>query len=566
MKNEQIAEVFEMTAQILEIKGENVFKVRAYYNAARLIRGLSEPAAELVARGEPLPGIGEALREKILELAKTGRLAHFEKLKRTVPPGLPDLLRVPGMGPKGVLALWKLLGVTDLKKLEKACRDGRVAKLKGFGERKQAKILAGLGFLAGHSGRYRLGDALPAARALLAWLKDSGLAGEVSLAGSIRRGKPLIQDIDILASSRRPEKLMERLVQAEGVVETLARGPTKTSVRLASGLQVDLRVVADGEFPYALLYFTGSKEHNVLMRQRAQRMGLKLNEYGLFKGERLLPARTEADCFRHLGLAYIEPELREASGEIEAAERGDLPRLIEAEDLKGVFHNHSDWSDGRASIEDMAERARAMGFEYLGLSDHSRAAHYANGMDEARLRSQMREVAALNKRWKDFRILQGLECDILPDGRLDLSPAVLRELDFVIGSVHSRFEMKEGEMTARVCRALADENLDILGHPTGRLLLEREAYPIDLERVIDAAKAHGKVLEINANPWRLDLDAPFARRAAQGGVLLSINPDAHSPKGLEDVEFGVAVARRAWVTREQVLNARPWRQALAALG
>ncbi|MFH1726498.1 MAG: DNA polymerase/3'-5' exonuclease PolX [Elusimicrobiota bacterium] len=564
MSNAEIADVLDTIARILEIQDENVFKVRAYYNAARLIRGLPEPVAELARKDalKDLPGVGEALRQKLTELSATGRLEYFEKLRRSVPAGLLDMLRIPGLGPKGVKSLWRDLGVTTIKGLERACRAGKVGGLKGFGKRSEEKILEGIAFIARHAGQCRLGDALPTAKGLARYLEESGLAGRVSLAGSIRRGKAVIKDIDILASARRPEKLMEVFLKAPGVAGTVVAGKTKTSLRLESGIQVDLRVVSDDEFPYALLYFTGSKQHNVLVRQRAQRRGLKVNEYGIFKGARLLRAKTEEECYRHLGLAYIEPEIREAAGELEAAEKGDLPKLVELADIQGVFHVHSDWSDGGFKIERMADKARSMGLKYLGIADHSKAAAYANGLDERRLRRQMAEIRGLGKKWNGFRLLCGLECDILADGKLDLSPKVLSELDFVIGAVHSRFKMPEAEMTGRICRALADENLDILAHPTGRLLLERDAYAVDLEKVIESAGRHKKAIEINASPFRLDLDAASARRAAQRGVPVSIEPDAHSPDGIEDIEFGVATARRAWLTKDQVLNARPCDKAL----
>lgn len=567
MDNKEIARILDTIAKLLEVLGENPFKVRAYDNAARLVRGLPEPVGELCRRGalKGLPGIGAGLREKLEELCRTGRLEYYEKLKKSVPGGVVELLRIPHLGPKSALRLWKEQGITGVAQLAEFCRAGKLAGLKGFGARSQEKILAGIAFVSRYSGQHRLCDALPAARGLLGWLEESGLASRLSLAGSIRRGKPVIRDIDLLAAARAPQKLMERFLAAPGVAETLVAGPTKTSVRLAGGIQVDLRVVSDKQFPFALQYFTGGKEHNVALRQRAQRMGLKINEYGLFRGEKLLPAKDEAAIYARLGLDYIPPELREASGEIEAAEDGSLPELIELEDLQGAFHNHSTWSDGKASIEEMAARARAMGLKYLGLSDHSQAAHYANGLDAARLRAQRAEVRRLNARRKDFRILHGLECDILPDGRLDMEPRLLAELDFVIGSVHSRLEMERDAMTERVLRALADPNLDILGHPTGRLLLEREPSAVDLERVFDAARRHGKAVEVNGNGWRMDLEAEAARRAASKGVLLSIGPDAHSVDGIGDLELGVATARRAWLTKAAVVNTRPWKKALACL-
>jgi DNA polymerase (family 10) len=394
---------------------------------------------------------------------------------------------------------------------------------------------------------------MPVARRLLAFLKDGPEVTEASLAGSIRRWKEVVRDIDLLASSSKPERVMERFVKAEGVAELIARGDTKASVRLVNGLQVDLRVVAPEQFPFALNYFTGSKEHNVAVRGLAQKQGLKLSEYGLFRGEKFLRCSGEQELYERLGLPFIPPELRENSGELDLHE---TPQLIGYQSLRGVFHTHSTWSDGTAGIEAMAEKARSMGLEYMGLSDHSKAAAYANGLDESRLEKQMGEVDRLNAKWQNFRILKGLECDILPGGNLDLKPEVLSRLDFVIGSVHSRFEMSEEDMTKRVCKALSDNELDMLGHPTGRLLLSREGFSIDLDAVIETARKHGKIVELNANPHRLDLDWIHARKAREKGVLLSINPDAHSTSGLEDIEYGIATARRAWVEEKDVLNTR----------
>lgn len=555
MDNRAVADVLQEIGQILEVQGENPFKVRAYYAAARALAGLTEDVRSLVEqkRLREIPGIGQALEEKITQLVTTGRLEAYEELRRQVPAGVLEIMNIPSVGPKKARALWKELGITSVEELRKACRENKLLTLKGFGEKTQKKILEGIEFSEQHRGQYLLSEALPVARRLLAHLESIEEVIRASLAGSLRRWKEVVRDIDLLASSDNPERVMERFLKAGEISRVLARGETKTSVLLHSGLQVDLRVVRDDQFACALAYFTGSKEHNVALRHIAQKRGLKVNEYGIFEGDRLLPCKDEIEFYGRLGLPYIPPELRENTGELDLKE---TPQLVDFKSLKGIFHTHSTWSDGTADIAAMAEKARSMGYRYMGLSDHSKAAYYANGMDERRLLKQLEEVDRLNRRMKDFRILKGLECDILPNGDLDLSPDILRRLDFVIGSIHSRFDMSESEMTDRVCRALANEHLDILGHPTGRLLLSRPGYRIDLDRVIETARRYGKVIELNAYPNRLDLDWVHCRRAKERGVLVSINPDAHAIPEIENVEYGIGTARRGWLEERDVLNTR----------
>jgi DNA polymerase (family 10) len=444
------------------------------------------------------------------------------------------------------------LGVTSPAQLEAAAKAGKIAKLAGFGERTQEKILESLARAGKHEGLFLVSQAIGVARELLAYLQPVVIGA--GIAGSLRRGKPVVRDVDLLASSDSPREVIEHFAHAPAVEEVIGKGGTKCSVRLTNGLQVDLRVVADDEYAPALLYFTGSKEHNVVLRGRAVKLGWTLNEYGLFKGKKRIDADSEEAIYKKFGLSYIPPELREGRDEIDLAERDELPQLLEATDVMGILHVHSTWSDGTASIEEMAGKARRLGYKWMGLSDHSQAASYAHGLDEARLRKQMKEVAKLNAGWKDFRILQGMELDILPNGDLDLADDLLGKLDFAIGSIHSRFDMTETEMTDRICRAIANKHFDVFGHPTGRLLLQRDGYKVDLERVLNAAKESGKVVELNANPHRLDLDDPHARRAKELGVTLSIDPDAHSVAGLEDVEFGLMTARRAGLEAGDVLN------------
>jgi DNA polymerase (family 10) len=554
MDNPQVAETLETIGNLLDLKGENPFKVRAYHNAARAIAALPESVARLAEEkrlGE-IPGIGEALEEKITQLVSTGGLAYLEDLRKEVPSGLLELIRIPSLGPKKARILWKERDITDTAGLRRACLENRLLDLKGFGEKSQKKILEGIEFLGRHEGQVLLGTAAPVARALEAHLRACPQVARASVAGSLRRGKEVVRDIDLLASSAEPERVMDHFVRAEGVAEVLARGETKTSVRLRSGLQVDLRVVTDAQFPCALAYFTGSREHNVALRALAQKKGLKVNEYGLFRGEELLPCEDEAELHARLGLPFLPPELRENTGELDLAA---APPLLERAQIRGLLHVHSDWSDGVSTLEELSAKARSMGLRYLGIADHSRTAAYAGGLDEARLERQMEEIDRLNREHGDLTILKGVESDILPDGTLDLDPRTLGRLDFVVGSVHSRFDMGPEEMTLRICKALSAKEIHILGHPTGRLLLSREGYRVDLERVIQAARENHKILELNAHPQRLDLDWVHCRRARDAGVLVSINPDAHSAASLDDIEFGVATARRGWLEAKDVLNA-----------
>lgn len=556
MDKAQIAQVFDEIATILELKGENVFKVRAYQNAARTLEGLDADLEKLVASGEitAIRGIGKNLADHIAELMTTGKLKEYEALRRSVPEGVLQMLAIQGLGPKKVKALWTELGITGVDTLELICRQGRVAALPGFGQKTQDKILQGIKFLKRFQGQHLFCDAYGTALALLKAVDKHPASIRSSIAGSLRRKKETIGDIDILASSKDAEILME-LFTAHPLVEAVtAKGKTKSSVVLKNGINADLRVVSDDEFPFALHYFTGSKEHNVAMRMLAKKRSLKLSEYGLFKGDKPTRCRDEAAVFKALGLAYIEPELRENTGEIEAAAKGTLPALVEYEDLKGILHVHSDYSDGTASIEDMAAAARKMGMRYLGIADHSRSATYAGGLSVDEAKRQHREIDRINKKMKGFHIFKGIECDILEDGSLDYPASVLKTFDFVVAAIHSRFGMNEEKMTARLCAAVKNPFVSILAHPTGRLLLSREGYPVDLARVIDCASEHGVDIEINANPHRLDLDWRWCKRAKDKGMKLPINPDSHGPEGLHDIFFGIGIARKGWLEKKDVLN------------
>ena len=574
MHKEEVAAVLDEIGTLLELQGENAFRCNAYHNAARALEQLEGDLAEVVKAGKltEIPGVGETLREKITALVTTGKLPFLDKLREKTPPGLLQMLRVGGLGPKKVKALYDQLGVDDLDKLQAACESGQVAKLKGFGEKTQQKVLEGVAFLKTAADRVRIDQAEAVAAELLEALRDVEGVRRIEACGSLRRRKETVKDIDLLVCADDADPVMERFVGLPGVAQVLGRGDTKSSVTIAAGedghrfvIQADLRVVNEAQFPFALHYFTGSKEHNVELRRRAQARGLKLNEYELAGADRPAPIRDEADLYRALDLEYISPELRENVGEIEAAERGELPDLIEMSDVVGVFHNHTTDSDGGATLEEMAQAAKALGLKYLGLADHSQSLTVANGLSPERALRQQAAVDALNKKLKGIRLFKGTECDILADGRLDYDDDLLATFDYVVASVHSHFNQSREEMTDRIVRAVRHPAVTMLGHATGRLLLRREGYPVDLEAVLQAAAECGVMVEINAHPARLDLDWVHCRRAKARGVPVVINPDAHSTGDLGLYRFGVDVARRGWLTRDDVFNTRPAAQVAKAL-
>ncbi len=563
MDKDQVAFILNQIGTLLELQGENPFRCNAYYNGARAIEQLETDLGELVATGklDQVPGIGETLREKITTLVTTGHLPFYEELRKKTPPGLLDILRVQGLGPKKVKALYDQLGIDDLDKLKAACEEGRVAKLKGFGEKTQQRILEGIVFLSQMGARVRLDQALPLAEHLLEGLRDLPQVQRLELCGSLRRRKETIKDIDILVSTDDPEPILDRFVSLPGVAQVLGCGDTKASVILGhkgSGvvMNADLRVVTDKQFPFALHYFTGSKEHNVAMRVKAMERGLKLNEYELASKDRSIPCRTEADLYKALGMDYIPPELREHTGELEAAANHELPELVELDDIQGVFHCHTNASDGGNTLEEMALAAKELGLKYLGIGDHSQSLTIANGLTPQRVRQQQKEIDALNHRLKGIKLFKGTECDILPDGRLDFDDETLRSFDYVVASVHSHFKQSREEMTARIVRAVRHPAVTMLGHATGRLLLRREGYSVDLEAVLQAAAECGTMIEINANPMRLDLDWVHCKRAKALGVQLVINPDAHSTGDLAYYRYGVDVARRGWLSKDNIFNTR----------
>ncbi len=564
MDKSEVVKIINEIGTFLELIEENPFKVRAYYNAARTLEGHSESVGELVKTGRlaELPGFGEALTEKIATLVTTGRLKYYEDLKKKVPAGLLEMLKIPGLGPKKARALYEGLKIDSIKKLKKACEEKRLEKLEGFGEKTEQKLLEGIAHLQKYAERHRFDEALAAAIPILQRLKKNPSVIRAELGGSLRRHRETIGDIDILASSKNPSAVMQSFVSSPEVETVIAHGETKSSVTLKeTGFQIDLRVVSGNEFPYALHYFTGSKEHNTQLRGRAKEMGFKLNEYGLFregKKETLVPCKDEGEIFSRLKLSYIPPEIREGMGEIEAAANGELPHLVEEKDIRGVFHLHSDWSDGPASMEAMVAEAERLGLEYVGLSDHSQSAYYAGGLKPARLKEQEKEIERLRKKFK-IHIFWGTESDILPDGSLDYPDSVLERFAFVIASIHSSFTMPEPEMTGRIIKALKNRHTTMLGHSTGRLLLQREGYAVDLRKVIDAAADYGKMIELNANPHRFDLDWRLGPYAKEKRVRISINPDAHAVTGIADYTLGVGIARKGWFTKEEVFNTQSLR-------
>lgn len=575
MDKTDVAAILDEIGTILELQGENSFRCNSYHNAARAIGQLETSLADLIAAGKlnEVPGIGEALREKITTLVNTGHLPFYEDLKKKVPAGLITMLRLPGIGPKKVKAMHDQLGIEDLDALKKACEAGEVAKLKGFGAKTQQKILEGIGFLDQLGHRARIDQVLPLAQEMLDSLAKSPGVIRLELCGSLRRRKETIQDIDLLVSAKDATPIMEHFVKLPLVHQVVAHGPTKSTVTILGPvdqgrrlfLNADLRVVTDEQFPFALLYFTGSKEHNIAMRARAQAYDLKLNEYELAGPKKSVKCKDEADIFRALDLDYIAPELREQTGEIEAAAEHRLPNLLESDDIQGVFHCHTDWSDGAATLEEMALAAKKLGLKYLGLADHSQSLTVANGLSPERVRKQQKEIDALNARLKGIKLFKGIECDILGDGSLDYDEDTLATFDYIVASVHSLFNQPEAEMTQRILRAISHPRVTMLGHATGRLLLRREGYKVDLEAVLQAAAKHGTLIEINANPYRLDLDWVHCKRAKALGVKLVINPDAHHTSDYLFTEYGVQVARRGWLEKDDVFNTQSAAQVTKAL-
>jgi DNA polymerase (family 10) len=560
VKNFEIARVFYEIAALLEARQESRFRIRAYQRAAQNLEALSEDVASVAARGglQALPGIGKELAARIEEYLATGTMAHVETLRGDLPPAFPALLEVRGLGPKTARALWETLGIGTVEQLEEACRSGRIIGVAGVREKTRDSILKGIA--AWRAGRAR--TPLHVARALAAQivevLRAHGGVDRIEVAGSLRRGRETVKDIDILVTSHEPARVMRTFTSLPAVAEVIAEGPTRATILHREGLHVDLRVVEPEAFGAALQYFTGSKDHNVRVREIAVRKGLRLSEYGVFDaptGARIAAA-TEEEVYAAVGLPWFPPELRENGGEIEAARTGRLPALVTAADLRGDLHAHTDWSDGRHSLDALVAAAEARGYEYVIVSDHSQSTAIANGLTVEQLRAQRRLIRELQPRFK-IRILAGSECDILADGRMDFPDDVLAELDVVLAAVHSRFKQDRATMTSRIVRAIEHPHVDILVHPTGRRLGSREPYDVDLDAVFAAAKAHGKAVEINSSPERLDLPDTHARRAAEHGIPIAVSTDTHGLSELDHIDLGITTARRAWIGPDQVLNTRP---------
>lgn len=556
MDKRDVARTLETIAVLLELRGENPFRVRAYENAARAVDSLEEDLGKVIEEGRltEVPGIGERIAQNVVELWTTGRMRHHDELADATPPGYLDMIRVPGLGAKKVRALGEALDIATLADLKRAGEAGRIRELPGFGAQSEKKILEGIALLEKGTGRSLAGEVRPIAESLLAALRKHPEVESAEVGGSLRRWLETVKDVDLLVATTKPAEVTEAFRALVPDASLIGSGETKTSVRLPSGLAIDLRLVAPKEFPFALHYFTGNVAHNVRIRQRALDRGMSLNEYDL-SGKRHAPVRSEAELFRVLGLPYIEPELREDRGEIEAAERGELPELVALEDLRGILHCHTTASDGRSTLREMADAAEARGAAYLGITDHSEVARYANGLTAAALKRQGEEIDRENGRRTKLRLLKGVEVDILPDGSLDYPDAVLGRLDFVIASIHSNFGMGEREMTDRILKAIRNRNVNILAHPTGRLLLQREGYRAALPEIFAAAAEEGVVIEINAHPHRLDLDWREIRAAKARGVRFAINPDAHHVSGYDDIRYGVGIARKGWLGKDDVVNA-----------
>ncbi len=568
MDKNQIASTLENIGMLLALKeNSNQFEVRAYENAARAINSLDGDIEELVHTGKlkGTPGLGPALIKRIEEMVNSGHSSYYEELRAATPPIKIEMLRIQGLGPKKINAIYDQLHVTTIAELEQACRDNKVAHLPGFGEKTQDNILQGIAFLIQHADRFYYPVAEAEAERIRSALAELPEIVRLEVAGSLRRRRETVKDIDMVASvaddadDEARRKIMDFFTSQPSVQAITGKGETKSSVILGSGMAMDLRVVKDSQFPYTLHHFTGSREHHIPLRRRALSMNMTINDYGLFKGKELdlelIPCKNETDIYAALGMSYIEPELREDMGEIEAAAQGTLPQLVQASDLRGVLHVHSTWSDGQNTIREMAEACIARGLQYLGISDHSKAAAYAGGLNEEQLRRQHVEIDRLNEEYHGrLRILKGTECDILKDGSLDYADDVLASLEFVIASIHSNFNLSPAEQTSRMLRAIANPYVSIIGHPTGRILLERAGYTMDMEAVIAAAAARGVCIEINASPARLDLDWRLVRRARDKGMKIPIDPDAHTLEGLDDMRYGIGIARKGWLSAADVLN------------
>ena len=568
MTNTEIADAFERLADLLELQEANPFRVRAYRNAARMIAGHPRPLADLVAEGadlDELPGVGEAIAEKIATLVETRKLPALEEAAKKTPLVLTDLMRIPGLGPKRVKDLYERLHVKGTRDILRATKDGRLAELPGFGDKLAAKIAGAIEQLAAEQNRFRIADAEKLAAPLIEYLQGLDGVKRLVVAGSLRRRKDTVGDIDIVITAKDGAAILKKLTQFEGVRDIVSQGDTRATVILAMNLQVDVRVVPEVSFGAALYYFTGSRAHSIAVRRIAQDKGLKLNEYGLYRGDKRIAGRTEEDLSKALGMAWIPPELREDSGEIEAARKDRLPTLVTVEDLRGDLHSHTTATDGHASLEAMAEAARALGYEYLAITDHTHSTRIAHGLDAKGMRKHLAAIDKLNERMKGIRLLKSAETDILEDGSLDLPDSVLKELDFVLGTIHAHFDLPFKKQTERILRAFDHPLFSGLAHPMARHIGQREPIDIDFGKICKAAAERGIFLEVNAQPARLDLDGAHCRMAKEMGVKLAISTDSHSTADLAGIRFGVDQARRGWVEAKDVINTRPLRELLKLL-
>ena len=560
MINQRIARIFNRIADLLEIKGENPFRVRAYRNAARTIESLGKNLQEMVEQKQALtslPGIGKDLAGKINEIVETGRLSKLEQLEKRVPPGLVELLKVEGLGPKRIKILHDKLGITNLEELRDAASQDKIRELPGFGKKLEDLILKGVVLAKKEGRRFRWSLAESYVTEILDHLKKAPGLENVQVAGSFRRKKETVGDLDILVTAGKPGKVIEHFIRFQDIKNVISQGRTRSTVILSSDLQIDLRAVDAESYGSALHYFTGSKAHNIAIRTIAQKAGLKINEYGIFKGDRRIAGREEADIFKAVGLSFIEPELRENRGEIQAARAGRLPHLITLKDIRGDLHMHTTWSDGKYSVEEMAEAARALGYSYIAITDHSKRMTITKGLDDRRLLEQGDEIDRVREKIRDITILKGIEVDILEDGSLDLSDEALSTLDIVLAAVHSKFKLSREKQTRRILRALDNPHVNVIAHPTGRLIGEREGYQADMERIMEKALEKGCFLELNSQPARLDLNDVNLKLARDMGVKIVISTDSHNTDGLHFMRYGINQARRGWLEPQDVVNTQP---------
>ena len=567
MDKKRIAEILDEIGTLLELTGENPFRSRAYHNGAQVIGGLTDDLDELMREGSltSIKGIGQGLADIIVELMQTGKAKMHEELREKVPSGVLEMLRVQGLGPKRIKLLYEKLNIKSIAELREACEKQHLRSIEGFGEKTEENILKNIAHLERSSDKHLYPQAFESAEKIIVLLKQMNGVKQCDYAGSLRRRKEIIGDIDLLVSATDKMRgaILSTFTKQDDVESIIATGDTKATVILKNGIQCDLRIVSEAEYPFALNYFTGSKEHNVEMRSLARKKGLSLNEYGFTRitesklakaGKQVPICHNEEEIYKTLGLHYIPPELRENRGEIEFAQKYVIPKLIELSDLRGTFHCHTTDSDGLNSLDQMATAAQNLGWQYIGIADHSQAASYAGGMSPAKVRDQMKYIDHLNEHNENFHIFKGIECDILSDGSLDYNDKLLSEFDYVVASIHTKFKMTEDEATKRLIKALKNKYVTMLGHPTGRLLLQREGYPVNMVEVINAAAEYGKAIEINAHPMRLDLDWRFLKYAKDKGVLIFINPDAHNVFGLKEVLYGVGIARKGWIEPKNVVN------------